>query len=116
VRYPVNQFYSLADILVLPTITEDEGFGIVLLEAMANGIPVVGSNIGGIPEVIVDGETGFLFEPSNYLDLAEKINILLNNKLLRQKMGQKGQELVKTQFSWTKIASQVKEIYLGSNE
>jgi glycosyltransferase involved in cell wall biosynthesis len=108
----LNQFYSLGDILVLPTITEDEGFGIVLLEAMSRGIPVIGSNIGGIPEVIIDGETGLLFEPENHIDLAKRINILLNDKSLCQKMGQAGRELANSKFNWTKIAREVKEIYL----
>lgn len=107
------QFYKIGVLFVLPSITENEGFGIVLLEAMANGIPVVGSKIGGIPEVIIDGETGFLFEPSNHLDLAKKINKLINNELLCRKMGQRGRDLVESKFSWTKIVSQIKRIYLA---
>lgn len=83
--------------LVAPSMSE--GLPRVIMEAMALGKPVVGSNVGGIPELIKDGETGFLFEVGNSNELAGKLRALLDNKELAIKMGQKGREFVKNKFS-----------------
>ena len=83
--------------LVLPSLSE--GLGRVILEAMALGKPVIGSNVGGIPDLIRDGENGFLVEPKNVEELAEKIRVLLNNKQLAIEMGEKGREFIEKNFS-----------------
>ncbi|MDI6591319.1 MAG: glycosyltransferase family 4 protein [Patescibacteria group bacterium] len=83
--------------LVLPSLSE--GLPRVLMEAMALGKPVIGSNIGGTPDLIKDSQNGFLFEPKNVEQLAEKIKILLENKELAIEMGKKGREFVKKNFS-----------------
>lgn len=83
--------------LVVPSISE--GLPRVILEAMALGKPVVASNVGGIPELVKDGETGFLVEPKNSGQLAEKLRILLSDKNLAVAMGRRGRELVKDKFS-----------------
>ncbi len=83
--------------LVLPS--RSEGLGRVLMEAMALGKPVIGSNIEGIPDLIKDGQNGFLFEKGDSGKLAEKLRILLNNKDLAKKMGQKGRKIVEQRFS-----------------
>lgn len=86
----LKNIYASADIFVAPSITakdgDKEGFGLVILEAMASGLPVVGSNSGGIPTIIKDGINGFLTEEKNSMDISEKINILLNNPNLYEKM------------------------------
>lgn len=83
--------------LVVPSITE--GLPRVILEAMALGKPVVASNVGGIPDLVKDGQTGFLFEVANSKELAEKLRILLNDEKLAIEMGQKGREIIKENFS-----------------
>jgi len=90
--------YSRADIFVFPTITEDEGFGLVAAEAMACETPVVASRIGVMPEVVKDGETGFLFTPGDSDDLARKLSHLLNHEDLRRRLGSQGKAWVQEAF------------------
>ena len=101
-------YYKSADICVFPSVYET--FCIVCLEAMACGKPVVASDVGGIPFVVENGKTGFLFERGNVNELAEKVIILLKNKELRKKMGEAGRERAK-EFTWDKIAEQTVEVY-----
>ncbi|GAB6059670.1 glycosyltransferase family 4 protein [Desulfonatronum parangueonense] len=83
--------------LVLPSRTES--MGRVLIEAMACGKPVIGSRVGGIPEVIAENETGLLFESENPSDLAQKMRILLDDPSLAMRMGEAGHERARTIFS-----------------
>jgi len=101
-------YYKSIDIFVLPSLFEP--FGIVLLEAMACGKPIVASNVGGIPYIVEDGKTGLLFESENVEDLAEKIVTLLKDKESREKMGKAGKERAK-EFTWEKVAERTVEVY-----
>ena len=83
--------------LAIPSLSE--GLPRVLLEAMALGKPVVASGVGGIPDLIQDGQNGFLVEPRNAVQLAEKLKILLRDKNLAVAMGKMGRELVQDKFS-----------------
>ncbi len=78
------KIYASADVFVAPSITaangDKEGLGLVLLEAMASGLPVIGSNSGGIPEIVHDGENGFLTREKDSMAIAQKINDLLTNR------------------------------------
>jgi glycogen synthase len=117
------QFYSHAELFCCPSIYEP--FGIINLEAMACETPVVASAVGGIKEVVVDGETGFLvpleqlnespFEPVNpdkfARDLAAKINLLMSNPDLRIRQGKAGRRRAEQLFSWKAIASQTRDLY-----
>jgi glycosyltransferase involved in cell wall biosynthesis len=85
-RQELRKFYSKARFLVVPSIWF-EGCPMVILEAMGWGIPVIASRIGGLPEIVEDGKTGFLFEPGNAEDLADKMNRLWNAPDLCAKMG-----------------------------
>ena len=119
----VIQLYSHADVFCCPSIYEP--FGIINIEAMACKTAVVASAVGGIKEVVVDGETGILvpvvqqkeapFEPVDpdkfSKDLAQGVNKLINNKPLRDKMAEKGRERVEDHFDWVAIAQQVKDLY-----
>ena len=92
----VEKFFSVLDIFVLTT--PKESFGLVLLEAMAMGIPVLGSCRGGPPEIIRDNINGYLFNPDKVSDLTGKLSILLSEENLRKKMGEKSAEIVKENF------------------
>jgi starch synthase len=119
----VIQLYSHADVFCCPSIYEP--FGIINIEAMACNTAVVASAVGGIKEVVVDGETGILvpveqqkeapFEPVNpdkfAKDLANGVNKLINNKELRDSMGKKGRKRVEDHFDWVAIAKQTKDLY-----
>lgn len=94
--------------LVLPSISE--GLGMVLLEAMACGKPVIGTKVGGIPELIKDEYNGFLVPPNNPDELRKKIEILINNNELRKKIGKNGKEFSKN-FSWENTAEKIDRIY-----
>ena len=111
------KYYSLADVFVLPSITskmgETEGFGVVLLEAMACGLPVIGSDTGGIPDIIKNGETGLLFRQKESPDLANQIIRLLTDEDLRKKMVANARNLIETQFSWEIVAERFMEVYCG---
>ena len=110
----LSSYYHAADIFVLPSISKSgytEAFGVVLLEAMASGCPVIGSNVGGIPDIITDGETGFL-EPERRPDLlAQKIVRLLSDERLREIFRQNGLIRVDEKFSWDKIAKDFKDVF-----
>ena len=74
------------DLIILPTY--EETFGLVVAEAMIMGVPVIGSDAGGVPEIIEDGKNGLMFETKNSNSLAEKILIFINNKELRRNLAQ----------------------------
>ena len=115
--------YSQAELFVCPSIYEP--FGIINLEAMACGTPVVASAVGGIPEVVVHGETGLLvpveqmtvapFEPVDAEtfahDLAAAINELMRDEPRRRKMAEAARRRVEEQFSWSAIARRVADLY-----
>ncbi len=101
-------YYSAADILVMPS--HYESFGLVALEAMACGTPVVASQVGGLNHLIEDGETGFLVPNQDSEALAEKLTILLDDHILHQRMGQKAVERAK-QYAWDIIAPQILDVY-----
>lgn len=119
----VIQLYSHAAVFCCPSIYEP--FGIINIEAMACNTAVVASAVGGIKEVVVNGETGILvpveqqteapFEPVNpdkfARDLAEGINKVINNPTLRNSMSQKGRKRVEEYFDWISIAKQTEELY-----
>ena len=105
------EYYAACDVFVLPSISRLEAFGIVGLEAMASGKPVIISDIPGVREVIEEGVEGLLVEPMNAEDLAEKINILLSDAALRKKMGEHGRRKVEEKFTWDKVVRQIEEVY-----
>jgi glycosyltransferase involved in cell wall biosynthesis len=111
----LRKFYSIATVFVLPSIVNDkgetEGLGVVLLEAMACGVPVIGSNIGGIPDIIRDSETGLLAAQKNPCDLAQKITRLFTDEDLKKRIIENGLKLVKENFSWDVIADKFIKLY-----
>jgi len=103
-------YYSTADIFCSPAIGK-ESFGIVLLEGMAVGKPIVASNIGGYPSVVTDGVEGILVPPKDEDALAEAILRLLKDDTLRLEMGAKG-KLRAQNYSWKSIAQKTMDYYL----
>jgi phosphatidyl-myo-inositol alpha-mannosyltransferase len=114
------RYYKTADIFIAPA-TGRESFGIILLEAMATGKPVVASNISGYASVITDGEEGLLVPPKQEVPLAKAINLLMRDPQLRNKMGQKGLATA-SHFGWEKVSKRVMDYYIkillnkGSNK
>ncbi|MFP4005498.1 MAG: glycosyltransferase [Candidatus Hadarchaeia archaeon] len=96
----VNAIQREADVVLQKSLRE--GFGLTVTEAMWKETPVVGGNVGGIPKQIVDGETGYLVDPSDYEEVAEKVLDLLSSPQLREEMGRKGREKVREEFLITR--------------
>jgi starch synthase len=105
----VVQLYSHAAVFCCPSVYEP--FGIINLEAMACETPVVASAVGGILEVVVDGETGLLVPPANPEALAAALTRLLKDPDTRRRMGQAGRRRVEAQFSWASIAERTERVY-----
>ncbi len=87
-----------------------EGFGIVNLEALASGVPAVGTRVGGIPDIIRDGENGFLVEPEDPDQLAEKIDLLLKDESLRQNLAKNAFNSV-AEYDWNNIIDNYIDLY-----
>lgn len=100
--------YSAADVVVMPSYYES--FGMVALEAMACGTPVIASQVGGLSFTVQDGVTGFLVPDRDPPALAEKITLLLKDQALRNKLGAQGIQWAQ-QHSWAKIADQIISLY-----
>jgi glycosyltransferase involved in cell wall biosynthesis len=94
--------YRAADICLVPTIAQD-GLSITSVEAMASGIPVVASRIGGLPYTVSDGLTGLLFETGDPADLARQIARLLDDPDLRRRMGRAGRKRFEEDFTWETV-------------
>lgn len=103
-----------ANVFVMPsrldsTIPWQEGFGIAFVEAAAFGLPAVGSRSGGIPDAVVDGETGILVPEESPADLADALTLLYQKPELRREMGRAGRERARKEFSPTAIATRFRE-------
>lgn len=104
------QYYSAADVFVMPSREappDVEGFGLVFLEANACGTPVIGARAGGIPDAVVDGETGHLVPPSSPPALAQTAISLLTNPDRRETLGRQGRQRAATTLSWDHVADRI---------
>jgi L-malate glycosyltransferase len=97
------------DVLVQPSL--DEGFGLAVLEAMAAGLPVVASRVGGLPEVVQEGRTGLLVAPADPSGLAAALESLLRDPDLGRTMGAAGQERARAHFPVERMVTSIAEIY-----
>ncbi len=100
-------FYSAAETVVMPS--HYESFGMVAVEATACGTPVIASNVGGLTSTIADGKNGFLVPPKEPIALAERMETLLNDSVLRDKMGVEGVKRAQ-RFSWLSVANQIVQL------
>jgi glycosyltransferase involved in cell wall biosynthesis len=108
-RNDVNEILKASDVFILPTLHEN--LGNVFLEASSAGIPSIGTNVGGVPEVIEDGITGILVPPYDSDALVDAINKLYGDKELRAKMGTSALLKLNTQFSIDKIEEKFDKMY-----
>ncbi|WP_455369449.1 glycosyltransferase family 4 protein [[Eubacterium] cellulosolvens] len=104
------KYYSVADMLVLPSKDRSEGFGLTILEANASGKPTIGSNIGGIPSILIDNDNGILIPPNNPTLLANAISRLSKDDKLREQMGKRGRQIA-LMHDWSKVAIETEKIY-----
>ncbi|MCE4610622.1 MAG: glycosyltransferase family 4 protein [Desulfurococcales archaeon] len=102
--------YNRGWVTAVPSIA-NESFGIVALEAMASGKPVVATRHGGLKDLVIHGETGLLVKPGSSKELAEALTLLLQDKTLREKMGLKAREVVEKYYTWDPIVSKILKVY-----
>ena len=102
----IYKLWNAVDIAIVPS-TEPEPFGLVAVEAMMAKKPVIGSNHGGLKEIIVNGETGFLVEPKDINALKSAVEQLIKNPSLRKSMGEKGYLRAIVEFSEEKYVAEI---------
>lgn len=105
----VAEILSISDLALL--LSAKESFGLILLEAAACGVPSIGTRIGGIPEVIKDGVSGFLVDVGDVTSASEKAIQLLSNNALHQEMGRQALSIAQTEFLSSRIVEQYERVY-----
>jgi len=108
-REDIDKILPSLDIFVLPS--QMEALGTAILEAASCGITCIGSKVGGIPETIVDNQTGFLFESQNINDLKNRLETLINNSNLRIKFGKNARKYILENFSVKKMVTESEKLY-----
>ncbi|MEX2584319.1 MAG: glycosyltransferase family 4 protein [Gemmatimonadota bacterium] len=112
----LRRLYDTSDLFVLPAVRDAkgdvEGLGVVLIEALLHGVPVVASDSGGIPDIVRDGETGLLVRPGDPGDLAAAIERAMANPDLTARLAAAGWDHVREHFSWERIVADLEALYL----
>ena len=98
-----------ADVFVIPSLSES--FGVAALEAASCGVPVIASNVGGLPEAVLDDKTGFLVVPGNSSAIQDKLDLLFNDMNLRRELGNAGRVFVLSDYSWDLSGSKIEKLY-----
>jgi len=104
-------YYAMSNLLVLPSTTEGEAFGLVLVEAMACGKPVIASDLPGVRSVVDEGITGLLAKPGSVGDLVDKIGSLLSQPDVMTRMGIEGRKKAETRYAWHNIGLLLERLY-----
>ncbi|RJS80711.1 glycosyltransferase family 4 protein [Methanophagales archaeon] len=104
----VPEYMVASDVFVLPSVSE--GFPVTILEAMASGLPIVATKVGGLPEIIKDGENGFLVEPKNPKGIAQRVMLILEDDNLSGRISRNNRECVK-KYSWGSVIERLEEVY-----
>jgi glycosyltransferase involved in cell wall biosynthesis len=112
IRKNVFALLNLADLFILSTV-EREGLGVSIIEAMSMGVPVIGTSIGGIPEMIENQVNGLLVPPGNSCKLAVAIEILVEDNDQRKKMVKQGKKIYEQKFTASKMLKQIELLYDG---
>ncbi len=105
-----SPFYKIMDIFCLTS--ANEGFGLVAAEAMMHKLPVIATKVGGLQDIVINKETGYLVPPLSPESLAEKIQILIEQPELRKEMGEKGKQRAMAHFSAERYCREVENLYL----
>ena len=105
----VGPFFAAFDVFVLPS--GNEGTPVTAIEALASGCPVVATRVGGVPDVVTDGEDGFLVEPGDVDELATNMARLANDSGLRARMAAAGRERMRTRYSVDRLIDDVDRLY-----
>lgn len=105
----LDELYSISDLKLL--LSEKESFGLVALEAMACGVPCIGTNVGGMPEVIEHGKTGYICELGDIDDISAKAIFLLSNQQIHHQFANNGVTVVNTKFRAQEIVGQYEQLY-----
>ncbi len=108
-RKELAPYYQRAKVFVLTSVSE--GLGNVLKEALACGLPAVGPRVGGIPEIIIDGKTGYLFEKGNVEELAEKISALWNDPRQRAAFAKNGRKFIEENFDYRRQSEKMAALW-----
>ena len=104
----VPQYMAASDVFVLPSLSE--GFPNVILEAMASELPIVTTNVRGLPEIIKDGENGFLVEPRSPEQIAQKVLLLFEDNELRETTSRHNKEKAK-KYGWETVVQRLEDVY-----
>jgi glycosyltransferase involved in cell wall biosynthesis len=116
-RLPLDElqrYYASASIFCLPT--KLEPFGVVFVEAMANGLPIVATDIGAIPDFVQEGENGYLVAPGQVDELAEALIDLLGNPEKRRRFGMRSLALATERYNWKSVGQTIRECILADLE
>src|SRR3989344_4684519 len=106
----INDFYLRADVYVAPSVW-NEPLGLVILEAMVHKTPVIVTRKGGVTTIVKDGANGFLVRPKSSNEIAQKVNLLIENEKLRFKMGENAYRIVVHRFNWDRIGRRFYNLY-----
>jgi glycosyltransferase involved in cell wall biosynthesis len=108
-REKMHEILSVLDIFVLPSLSES--LSIINLEAMASSLPVVSTNVGGVPEAVKENVNGILVKPGDEYELADAIIYLIQNPNIAREMGRKGREIVENEFRKDEMLKRVIAFY-----
>jgi len=113
----VRAHFAKASVFCLPTRLEP--FGIVFVEAMASGLPIVATTVGAVPDMVLDGENGYLVPPNDPDALAERLIDVLNSPATARRLGVRGQELARSTYNWTAVGrrfrTEIDRVLLGAS-
>ena len=112
IRNDINDILNISDIYLQPSRTE--GLSLSIMEALNYSLPVIGTRVGGIPEIVHEGENGYLFEKENVVGLADRIEILVNNREVREMMGRKS-KVISSRFTLADGVEKLASIYHQTN-
>ena len=104
----IPQYMVASDVFVLPSLSE--GFPVAILEAIASGLPIITTKVRGLPEIVKDGENGFLVEPKNPKEIAEKVLLILEDEELREIIKRRNKEKVK-EYTWEGVVERLEQVY-----